>query len=72
MAVTRVLYGTKVGEPEWMEEIITDNARNMQPAADWASRNGYDRLRIARYVFADEQSTGQNQVDKKKTHTASR
>lgn len=43
----KVLYGTQIGEPEWMEQIITTDESKIAAASDWAKANGFDRLRVA-------------------------
>ena len=42
-----ILWGTKKGNPAWMQEIITNDKRNFEKARAWAKRNGFDRFRIA-------------------------
>lgn len=47
-----ILYGTRIGEPTWKEDIIyggpsgkaTDEA--IVRATEWATANGFDRLRV--------------------------
>lgn len=41
-----ILYGTKIGEPDYMEQIITADAAKIAEATEWAKENGFDRLRI--------------------------
>ena len=47
-----ILYGCKLGEPNYMEEILyqckgyTNKDQLMSKAKEYASKNGYDRLRI--------------------------
>lgn len=47
-----ILYGTRVGEPDWREEIIYGGPSDSMPegaidrAKDWATANGFDRLRV--------------------------
>lgn len=43
----QVLWGTKIGEPDWAEEIITEDPTQIEKAKKWAEANGYDRLRIS-------------------------
>lgn len=51
MKVT-LLYGCKVGQPEYMEEILyeckgyTNQSELISKANEWAKINGYDRLRV--------------------------
>jgi len=42
-----ILWGIKKGDPDWMQEIITNDKRNFEKAKAWAKRNGFDRFRIA-------------------------
>ena len=42
-----ILWGIKKGDPDWMQEIITNDKRNFEKATAWAKRNGFDRFRIA-------------------------
>jgi len=50
--IETLLYGCKIGEPNYMEEILyqckgyTNEKDLMQKGKDWAEKNGYDRLRI--------------------------
>ena len=48
-----ILYGCKIGEPNYMEEILyhckgyTNKKELMEKGEQWAEKNGYDRLRIS-------------------------
>jgi len=48
-----LLYGCKIGEPNYMEEILfeckgyVNNDELMAKGKEWADKNGYDRLRIS-------------------------
>ena len=48
-----LLYGCKVNEPKYMEEILyqckgyTNKKELMEKGKQWAEKNGYDRLRIS-------------------------
>jgi len=42
-----VLWGVKIGSPDYMEEIISTNPACFEKATEWAKANGYDRLRTA-------------------------
>lgn len=50
-----VLWGCKVGEPDYMEEVLfqqkgyVNKEELMTKANQWAKDNGYDRLRLAVY-----------------------
>lgn len=47
-----LLYGCKVGEPNYMEEILyakrgyVNKKELLDKGKEWADKNGYDRLRI--------------------------
>ena len=41
-----ILWGIKKGDPDWMQEIITNDKRNFEKARAWAKRNGFDRFRV--------------------------
>ena len=43
----KVLFATKKGEPDYMEQLITDKSEAINEASKWALVNGFDRLRIA-------------------------
>jgi len=48
-----LLYGCKIGEPKYMEEILyqckgyVNHDEVMNKGNEWAKANGYDRLRIS-------------------------
>jgi len=48
-----LLYGCKIGEPSYMEEILyeckgyVNHVEVMNKGKEWANKNGYDRLRIS-------------------------
>lgn len=48
-----LLYGCKIGEPNYMEEILYECKGYVNPdeimtkGKEWAAKNGYDRLRIS-------------------------
>lgn len=48
-----LLYGCKIGEPDYMEEILyqckgyVNKDEVMAKGTQWAKNNGYDRLRIS-------------------------
>lgn len=44
---TKALFAVRVGQPDYMEELITDKAKLIEQAKEWALENGFDRLRIA-------------------------
>lgn len=43
-----VLYGTKISEPDYMEDVITvqHDMQIIEKAKAWATENGYNRLRV--------------------------
>lgn len=43
----KVLFATKKGEPDYMEQLITDKSEAINEASKWALVNGFNRLRIA-------------------------
>jgi hypothetical protein len=43
----KILWGTKKGAPDYMEQIISTNDKVFDTARKWALENGFDRLRIA-------------------------
>lgn len=47
MKTEQILYGTKKGKPDYMEDVISTKPENFEKAIEWAKRNRYDRLRIA-------------------------
>jgi len=42
-----ILWGVKVGDPDWQEVLITNNPDKIDAARQWALSNGFDRLRVA-------------------------
>lgn len=53
MATETLLYGCKIGEPNYMEEILyqckgyTNKEDLLNKGKEWADKNGYNRLRIS-------------------------
>lgn len=51
--IETLLYGCKIGEPDYMEEILYQckgyvNQKDLiSTGSAWAKKNGYDRLRIS-------------------------
>ena len=51
--IETLLYGCKIGEPSYMEEILyqgkgyVNKDELMTKGKEWAAKNGYDRLRIS-------------------------
>lgn len=46
-----VLYGTKIVEPDYMEQVITvqHDMQIIEKAKAWATENGYNRLRVSTF-----------------------
>ena len=44
-----LLYATRIGQPSWTEELITNRAEQIEAATVWAKANGFDRLRVATF-----------------------
>lgn len=44
-----ILYATKIGEPDYMEQIITTHKDRINEATEWAEQNGFDRIRVFEY-----------------------
>jgi len=42
-----ILWATKIGDPDYCEQLITNNPEHIAKAKKWALANGYDRIRIA-------------------------
>jgi hypothetical protein len=47
MAVIKILWGVKIGDPDYMEQIITEQPERIEAAKIWAANNGFNRFRIA-------------------------
>lgn len=45
--ITRCLWATKKGAPDWQEQLITEVAERIPAASEWAKANGFDRLRVS-------------------------
>ena len=43
----QVLYGTRKGDEDWQEEIISTNPEAFNEAQAWATEQGFNRFRIA-------------------------
>jgi len=50
----KVLYAVQKGEPDYMEQIITEHEDRIPEARKWAEENGFDRFRIATYSDVPE------------------
>lgn len=49
-----VLFAVKKGEPDYMEQLITENSDRIDDAAKWARENGFDRLRITNISLTEK------------------
>lgn len=62
MGTETLLYGCKIGEPNYMEEILyhckgyTNKEQLMSKGKKWAKENGYDRLRITEINLANQKT----------------
>ena len=45
-SIGSVLWATKIGEPDYNEQLITENPSQIEDAKKWALANGFDRLRV--------------------------
>jgi predicted GNAT family N-acyltransferase len=43
-----VLWATKIGEPDYNEQLITENSSQIENAKKWAIENGFDRIRVSK------------------------
>jgi len=43
----KILFAVRIGEPDYMEELITEQSDKIEEASAWARANGFDRLRVA-------------------------
>ena len=43
-----VLWATKIGEPDYNEQLITENSSQIENAKKWAMENGFDRIRVSK------------------------
>ena len=43
----KVLWATKIGAPDYDEQLITEVEARIPDASAWAKANGFDRLRVA-------------------------
>jgi GNAT superfamily N-acetyltransferase len=42
----KILWAVKKGDPDWKEQVITENEEHIENAKKWATENGFDRFRI--------------------------
>ncbi len=47
--MTKVLWGTRKGDQNWQEELITEDETRIEAAKKWAEANGFDRLRVSEF-----------------------
>lgn len=43
----QILFAVRIGNADWEEELITEDAQKIEAASQWAKANGFDRLRVA-------------------------
>lgn len=43
----KLLWGTRKGEPDYMEQLITEREDRIEAATQWAKDNGFDRIRVS-------------------------
>lgn len=48
VSVETILFGVRIGEPDWKEVLITNNPDKIEDAKKWALANGFDRLRVSK------------------------
>jgi len=46
--IESVVWATRSGDPEWKEQLITDNQEHIQAATAWAKTNGFYNVRVSR------------------------
>ena len=46
--IESVVWATRNGDPEWKEQLITDNQEHIQAATAWANTNGFYNVRVSR------------------------
>tara|TARA_R110000772_G_scaffold46279_5_gene105698 strand:+ start:1484 stop:1666 length:183 start_codon:yes stop_codon:yes gene_type:complete len=42
-----ILWAVKIGNPDWQEEIITEQQDRIEKAKIWAKENGYHKFRTS-------------------------
>lgn len=47
MGKVKILWGVRVGDEDWQEQLITEDESKIPAAMAWARANGFDRLRVA-------------------------
>jgi len=58
MSKVKILWATKIGNPDWQEELITEFEVKIPFAKIWAKNNGYDRLRVSEIDLRDKPDFG--------------
>ena len=58
MTIETVLYGTRKGQPDYTEEIITTNPAKLKEAKEWAKGQGFDRFRVVGIDLAKKPDFG--------------
>lgn len=49
-----ILYGVKVGDPDYAEVILSSVPANFERVKRWATRDGFDRFRIAEINLSEK------------------
>ena len=47
MKQENILWAVKIGDPDYMEVIITTDSSKIEAAKKWAIENGFDRFRTS-------------------------
>lgn len=42
-----ILFAVKKGEPDYMEQVITNKAERIEDAKVWALNNGFHKMRVS-------------------------
>lgn len=45
--MVKVLFAVRIGNEDWQEELITEDASKIEAATAWAKAHGFDRFRVA-------------------------
>lgn len=47
METIKILWGVKIGDEAWKEQILTTNAGQIEAAKKWAAKNGFHLFRVS-------------------------
>lgn len=50
----KILWGTRKGNEDWQEELITEQSDKIEAASAWARANGFDRLRVSEFTEGEK------------------